>query len=134
MTIGDFLQGYWWLIFPIFGMIMGFQSMNQSESRSRALVDLVRSYTVQGKDPPPELLKLAAQNLEEGNTTMTRQSGPQYRVRTFFFFIGVAAGCATAYAFASRTEEWAWVFLPFAVATATMAFGQLVALFVRDKP
>ena len=40
MTLADFHQ-YWWLIFPVFGMGMGFYGMVASDRRTRHTLDLV---------------------------------------------------------------------------------------------
>lgn len=37
MTLGDFLYQYWWLMFPVFGMVMavlGFLKSEDASSRS----------------------------------------------------------------------------------------------------
>lgn len=136
MSFEHLFRDYWWLMFPIFGMVMAVLGMQQSEQRSRQLVDLIRTYTDQGKEPPPELLKLAAKSLEgkdEDDTPATPQSRQRDTIWSFFLFAGMAAGFATGYAFSSRTEDWAWVFLAVSVAMAVMALGALVLLAIGRK-
>ncbi len=131
----ELFRDFWWLIFPIFGMGMSVWGMAHSERRSRNVIDLIRTYTDQGKAPPPELLQLAAKSLEgdEDSSPSTPQSARQSNAWTFFLFAGLAAGFATGYAFASPTEDWAWVFLAVAVTMAVMAAGALVMLVLGAK-
>lgn len=49
---------YWWLMFPLgFGVFGIFQAVLKDDENRRAMA-LIRSYTDQGKDVPPELLTL----------------------------------------------------------------------------
>ncbi len=132
----ELFRDYWWLIFPIFGMFMAVRGMSHSEHKTRDVIALIRTYTDQGKEPPPELLHLAAKGLRDEDddaSSSTPQSRRRGWVWTFFIFAGLAAGFATGYAFASPTEDWAWVFLAVAVAMAVMALGALVMLAFGGK-
>ncbi len=51
-----FATRFWWLIFPIFGMVMGMIAMMQRHKTANRTIDIIKSYADQGKDPPPELL------------------------------------------------------------------------------
>jgi hypothetical protein len=53
MTATQLFAAYWWLIFPIFGMMMGLIGMFQSDRRATRTMDLIKAYVDQGKDPPP---------------------------------------------------------------------------------
>lgn len=53
----DFFFSYWWLIFPIGFFVFGAWDRWLSYRRSRDQLDLLRAYTQQGKDPPPELIR-----------------------------------------------------------------------------
>ena len=132
----ELFRDYWWLIFPIFGMFMAVRGMAYSEHKTRNAIDLIKTYTDQGKEPPAALLQLAAEGLREehdGASPSTPQSRRRDWVWTFFLFAGLAAGFATGYAFASPTEDWAWLFLAVAVAMAVMALGALVMLVLGEK-
>jgi hypothetical protein len=52
----DLFHHYWWLIFPLFGMITGLLSLNQRHDQRLKVLDMIKSYADQGKEPPPELL------------------------------------------------------------------------------
>lgn len=136
MSFAELFHGYWWLIFPVFGMAMAFWAMMSSERRTRHLFDLMKSYTDQGKEPPADLVRMAAQSVDEYgiHTPSTPQSRTSERMWSLVTFAALAAGFATAYAFTSQTEDWAWVFLAVAVAMAVMAFGALVLLVFGPRP
>lgn len=53
----DFWFRYWWLIFPIGFFIFGAWDRWLSYQRSRDTIELIKTYTAQGKEPPPELLR-----------------------------------------------------------------------------
>jgi hypothetical protein len=130
----DLFRDYWWLIFPIFGMYMAVRGMSHSERNTRNVIDLIKTYTDQGKEPPAELLQLAARGLQDDdNAPETPQSRRRGWIWTFFLFAGLAAGFATGYAFASPAEDWAWLFLAVAVAMAVMALGALAMLMFGGK-
>jgi hypothetical protein len=132
----ELFRDYWWLIFPIFGMFMATRGMWHSEKKTGDLVALIKTYTDHGKEPPPELLRLAAARLQSDDgddAPATPQSRRRGWAWTFFLFAGLAAGFATGYALASPTEDWAWVFLAVAVAMAVMAVGALVMLVFGEK-
>ena len=52
MNFAELFASYWWIIFPIFGMGMGLFGMVDSSRRTRQMMDLMKTYAEQGKDPP----------------------------------------------------------------------------------
>jgi hypothetical protein len=125
MTFAALFSQYWWLMFPIFGMGMAVLGMFQDDSRSRKTMDLIKSYVDQGKEPPPELLKLATQDAD--SAAWRGDSKKSDGAWTFIVFAGVSAGLGTGYYFV-RAEDYAFAFLIGAVATGVMAVGALVLL------
>jgi hypothetical protein len=130
MTFAEFFRDFWWLMFPIFGMGMAIMGMFQDDSRSRKTMDLIRSYVDQGKEPPPELLKLATQDAD--SAAWRGDSSKSDRAWSFIVFAGVCAGLSTGYYFV-RAEDWAFAFLIGAVATGVMAVGALVLLITGRR-
>lgn len=53
----ELFRSYWWLLFPVMWFLFGAFDRWLSYKRSRDTLDLIRTYSAQGKDPPPELLK-----------------------------------------------------------------------------
>jgi hypothetical protein len=130
MTFADIFSHYWWLMFPIFGLVMGIWSMASSERRNARVLDLIKSYVDQGKDPPAELLKLAAQ--DGGGSYHTPEGRRQSNGWSFVVFAGIAAGFGAGWWFV-RAESFAFAFLIVAVTMGVMAAGALVMLLLGRK-
>jgi hypothetical protein len=128
MSFAEFFRDYWWLMFPIFGMAMAVMGMFQSERRSNQAMDVIKSYIDQGKEPPAELLKLAA----EGDNARPRNTPQDHRAWSFITFAAIAAGMGTGYYFV-QSQDWSFVFLIGAVTMGVMALGSLVLLFTRKS-
>lgn len=133
MTFEELFTGYWWLMFPVFGMFIALIGMFQAESRSRQVMNLIKSYVDQGKEPPPELLKMAQErsdyDMDVGLPT-PRSSG----LWSFFVFLALAAGFGVGYWWI-RAEEWSFAFLIVAVTMGVLAIGSLIiALVQRNRP
>lgn len=123
MTFAEFFRDFWWLMFPLFGMAMAAMGMFQDDSRASRTMDLIKSYVDQGKEPPPELLKLVSQDAESARGGASENN----RAWSFIVFAALAAGLGAGYYFV-RSEEWAFVFLIGAVVTGVMAAGALFLL------
>lgn len=122
MSFTDLFVSFWWLIFPVFGMAMGFWGMISSERRSARVLDLIKSYVDQGKEPPAELLKLATSDEElVANSPTGRRQNNSW---SFVVFAALAAGFGVGYYFV-RAEDYAFAFLIVAVVMAVMAVGAL---------
>ncbi|MCR6643985.1 MAG: hypothetical protein NVV62_05405 [Terricaulis sp.] len=133
MTFAEFFYSFWWLIFPIFGMAMAFQGAGQSEKRQRRTLDLIRSYVEQGKEPPPELLKLAQKSDDDwGMGGVGGGGGQNSSAWTFVVFAALAAGFGTGYWFV-RAEDFAFAFLIVAVTMGVLALGALGILIFGRK-
>ena len=48
---------YWWLIFPLGFFVFGAWDRWLHYQRSRDTLEVLKHYTAQGKEPPPELLR-----------------------------------------------------------------------------
>lgn len=128
MSFTEFFAAYWWLMFPIFGMFMGIMGMFQTERRANKAMDLIKSYIDQGKEPPAELLKLAA----EGDNASSSSTPQDNRVWTFIVFTAITVGLSVGYYFV-QAEDWSFVFLIGAVTMGIMALGSLFLLVTRNK-
>lgn len=128
MSFAEFFHGYWWLMFPVFGMFLVLMGVFQEDKRARSAMDLIKSYVDQGKEPPAELLKLAMRDAE---SSTEKQSGDS-RAWSFIVFAALSAGLGVGYYFV-RAEDWAFAFLIGAVATGVMAVGALFLLIFGRK-
>lgn len=124
MTFEELFRDYWWLIFPIFGMGMAVLGATQEERKSKALLQLIKSYVDQGKEPPPELLKLALNS--EGEESGAGGGKGNSRAWTFITFAALTAGFATGWYMLQDAD------VGFAFATVTITMGVLAigSLFV----
>jgi len=57
---------YWWLVFPLGWFIFGAFDRWLSYQRSRDALDLIKTYTAQGKEPPPELMRRVQDDATDG--------------------------------------------------------------------
>lgn len=125
--MADLFRDFWWLMFPIFGMFMGVVGMFETERRATKAMDLIKSYLDQGKEPPAELLKLAA----EGDN-VNYAASKDNRAWTFIVFAAITVGLSIGYYFV-QAEDWSFVFLIGAVTMGIMALGSLFLLITRNK-
>jgi hypothetical protein len=123
MQFEELFRDYWWLLFPFFGMGMAVVGVMQEGRRSRAAMDLIRSYVDQGKEPPAELLKLALQ--QDGESDGAPAKGNS-RAWTFVTFAALTAGFATGWYLLDETD----IRFAFATVTVTMAVLAVGALLI----
>lgn len=135
---------YWWLVFPIgFFLAAGFDRW-LSYRKSQDRLDIIRSYTSQGRDPPPELLKAlqadeAADEADDAYAPYDRygryprryyrryyRHGPYWAWRAAIVTGAVAAGfwLASEYAGIPGVD---WPFRLVAIIMSCVAAGNLVA-------
>jgi hypothetical protein len=131
MSFEEFFRDFWWLMFPVFGMFIAVIGMIQAENRSRQVMTLIKSYVDQGKEPPPELLKMAQERsdyeMDVGVPTQ-RTSGAW----SFIVFFGLAAGFSVGW-YMVRAEEWAFALALVAVFMGIMAIGSLFILLLSNR-
>jgi hypothetical protein len=131
MTFEEFFRDFWWLMFPIFGMVIALIGMFQAENRNRQVMTLIKSYLDQGKEPPAELLKMAQErsdyDMDVGVPTH-RTSGAW----SFIVFFGLAAGFGVGW-YMVRAEDWAFALALVAVFMAIMAIGSLLILLLSGR-
>jgi hypothetical protein len=130
MTFEELFRGYWWLIFPIFGMIWGFYGMVAGERRTNNVLDLMKSYIDQGKDPPPELMALASQQLRE--SADNTGEGKNSSAWNFVLFAALSTGFGVGY-YMVRAEDYAFAFLIVTVIMGILALGSLGILIFGRK-
>ena len=101
----EIFRHFWWLIFPLFWMVAAIISHWSRHRRANRVLDLVKSYVDQGKEPPPELLKVL-----QGPFGGSREEWRAMRYRNRNPWIG------------------AFIFLALAAWFASMAFGDTLGL------
>lgn len=129
MSGEELFRDFWWLIFPLFGMLMAVWGMFSSERRARNAIDLIRTYSDQGKEPPPELLKLVTES--ERAPDLTSPGRQNSNAWSFVVFAALAAGFGVGW-YVVRDESFSFAFLIVAVTMGVMAAGAfLIMLFGR---
>jgi hypothetical protein len=139
----DLFRSYWWLLFPLFGFAFAAWDRWLSYQRSRDSLDLVKTYTAQGKEPPAELLKQVREDDADDYDSWTGRRGrrryrrhPRSEFRSAIFTGSLAAAfwIASEYSFVQGTEG---AFRLVAVILSFIAGASLLSavLFsrVRDK-
>lgn len=130
MTFEELFRGYWWLMFPIFGMFIALIGMFQAEGRSRKVMELIKSYVDQGKEPPPELLKMA-RDPSDYDMSFSAPKPANSNAWSFVVFLALTAGFGVGYWFV-RDEDYAFALAIVAVTMGVLAVGALfLALFSR---
>jgi hypothetical protein len=84
-------SAYWWLLFPLGWAIFRLVRLSLDHKRAGQALELIKTYADQGKEIPPDLLKV----LQQPNQTITRS--PREKARALlvpgFVFISLAASC-----------------------------------------
>jgi len=137
----DFFSSYWWLLFPLGFFIFGAWDRWLAYKRSQDRLELLRSYTNQGKDPPPELMKVLQREEDEDEEAAIYDRhgrharryyrrhwryGPYWAWRSAIVTGAVAAGFwfASEYADIPGVD---WPFRLVAIIMTCVAAGNLVA-------
>jgi hypothetical protein len=128
--MAEFLHNFWWLIFPIFGMYMAIQGSNSNERRTRDVITLIKTYTDQGKEPPPELLQSISKSLDASADDVG--DGKNSSAWTFVIFAALGGGFFMAW-WLNQTEDFAWAFVSVAVTMCVLAAGSLIILIFGRK-
>ena len=138
----DFFSSFWWLLFPLGFFVFGAWDRWLAYQRSKDRLELLRTYTNQGKDPPPELIKaLREEEVEETSATIPmiataairggtcrrwRRYGPYWAWRSALVTGAVAMGFwfASEYADMPGVD---WSFRLVAIIMTCVAAGNLIA-------
>lgn len=127
MDFAQLFREFWWLMFPVFGMGMGLWGMISSERRQRDVMNVIKSYIDQGKEVPPELLRMAQADWQGEQNHTPRQSNWW----SFFTFAALAVGFSVGWWFI-RAESWSFAFIVVAVTMGILAIGALfIAITTR---
>jgi len=88
----DIFFHFWWLIFPLAFFIAGGFSSFMRYQRTKAKIDLLKTYAAAGKEPPAELLRNLDRDDEnswhEEGTGRKKEHGSAFLV---ILFVGLAA-------------------------------------------
>jgi hypothetical protein len=135
----DLFRQFWWLIFPLWWMVLRLvRTFRQQSSQDRAL-EVLRIYASRGAEPPPEVLKAVTEA-----STMDPMA-PHYRQSpstlsgawwTFFVFAALAGGFGYgSYMFGDNDAH--TPFMIVAIIMSILAFGSFImalAATFRGRP
>lgn len=130
MEHGDFYElfrRFWWLIFPVFGMMMGMMALWQKHARASRAIDIIKSYADQGKDPPPELLAVLRDS---------QFGGPEKTEANWlpvFLFGSLAAGFALGAVMRMGGDHGVMPFLLVALVMGGMCLGSLFNVLHQQR-
>jgi len=80
----EFLERFWWLVFPLAWFIGAGWNSLLNYRRQRATIDLIKSYADAGKEPPAELIRALERPVDEdGVPAGPRQNWGWYQVVLF---------------------------------------------------
>jgi hypothetical protein len=114
---------FWWLIFPLFWMIFALAMGWSRHMRANRALDIIKSYADQGKEPPPELLKILQQGPEVwGGCGRRWRRSPEERLGRAFLFAALA--CAFGFpAFWPQLSDSSYHHNPFGLIVLTAIFA-----------
>jgi hypothetical protein len=75
----QFWFGYWWLIFPVGAFVFGAWDRWLSYQRSRDALDVMKTYSAQGKEPPPELVRQIQEDVYDDDYSYRGRRGRRHR-------------------------------------------------------
>lgn len=127
----ELFRDFWWLIFPLFGMFMALRGGVSSERSQQRVLDLIKSYTDRGQEPPPELLAMAQKGLDEA-VDAAGGPGKNDHAWSFVIFAALAAGFGVGW-YVAREQDYAFAFLIITVTMSVLALGSLLILMFGRK-
>ena len=123
---------FWWLIFPIFGMLMGFWAMVQGDRRSKRAMDTIKTYVEQGKEPPAELMDIAAGDHPRGAGPYPYQRRSPASRFVIYTALAVAAGLWSQ--MGHMTRETSDLMMIGAAFFGVLALGSFFMAFFGPRP
>jgi hypothetical protein len=134
----DLFRSYWWLLFPIAGFAFAGFDRYLSYRRYRDHLDLMKTYAAQGKEPPPEVLRVATAPDPDSESSWDRrwdrrrcERGPRHEMRRVILFSTLAAAfyyAAFNFGHGDRYEP----FMIVAVVMTALAVGAVLMLVMSS--
>lgn len=131
----DLFRQFWWLLFPLFGMGMGFYGMWIGQRRRRDTIELLKVYAQKGEAPPEALLKAINRSDDDwdwgghGMSEPKRRSYSDWNNVVLFLALGVAFTFAAIYGPGSAD----WAFVMVAIIMGGLAIGSLVVALLKRR-
>ncbi|WP_300543279.1 hypothetical protein [Maricaulis sp.] len=101
--MNELFHSYWWLLFPLaFFVAAGWGSFMRYK-RTQAKIDLIKSYTAAGKEPPADLLA-SLDKADHDPNDWTASDPTERKGGGHAFLVILFAGLASVFAYAGYTE------------------------------
>ncbi len=140
MNLEGFLFSFWWLIFPVGGMLMGLVGMISHYNHRKDTLRILKSYADQGKDPPAGLLDALKSDEERamdygyyGRRRWRRRGYGWGGFGPFVPFAALAAGFGYFGYYGGGGGLFISLAMAFGVAAVFMLIGGLISLATRPK-
>ena len=136
MTFTQLFASYWWLLFPLGGMLMGVFAMFSHHLHRSDTIKLIKSYVDQGKDPPQALLDTLRSD-EDRVYDYARHDRRGYRGYhrgrwSFVVFAALSAGFGY-FGYTEHVAVFNALAIGFGVASIFMAILAITQFFTRPK-
>ena len=133
----DLFRQFWWLLFPIFGMGMGFYGMWIGQRRRRDAMELLKVYAQKGEQPPEALLKAISSSASDDDWGWSEEASPASRRKGYSDWSNVALfislGVAFTFAAMFGPGDADWAFVMVAIIMAGLAIGSLVVALLKRR-
>ena len=145
MNYEGFFFSFWWLIFPIGGMLMGLVGMIGHYNHRKDTLRILKSYADQGKDPPAALLEALKTDEDRAYDNYGDYYGRSGRRRwrrrgygwggfgPFVPFAALAAGFGWFGYYGGGPSIFTALAMAFGVAAAFMLIGGIISIVTRPK-
>ena len=143
MNYEGFFFSFWWLIFPIGGMLMGLVGMIGHYNHRKDTLRILKSYADQGKDPPAGLLEALKTDEDRAMDTYGgyygRRRWRRYRgygwggFGAFVPFAALAVGFGYFGYYGGGPNVFIALALGFGVAAVFMLIGGIIGAITRPK-
>lgn len=101
MEFTELFSRYWWLLFPLIFFISAGWNSFMSYKRTKAKVELLKTYAQSGNTPPPELIAALDRDSDNDREFLDGQSrhGSDHGGGTSVFLVVLFAGLSGVFAF-----------------------------------
>lgn len=139
MNFETLFWSFWWLIFPIGGMLMGLFAMMAHYNHRKEALRIIKSYADQGKEPPAALLdalKSDEDRAYDHGYYGRRRWRRHYYVWGFGRFVpfaALAAGFGWFGYYGGGPSVFTALAVAFGIAAAAMLLGSIISLMTRPR-
>ena len=131
----DLFANYWWVLFPLAGFAFAGWGMFLRYQRQKAVLDLIRTYVENGREPPEGLLA-QIETMDEGQADwMGIGQGLERTPTNYWSQVGLFAMMAAGFGIASfmGVDGGSGAFLIVAMTMAAVAVWALISALTQKR-